>query len=334
MQLTPYQSEKIAASSFLITGGAGFIGSHLAECLLTAGARKVMVLDNFSTGRFRNLAPFANHPRFAYTDGDVRDVHTCKKACEGIDYVFHYAGVSPAAEVTIHNDTTSGFLNMLGVAHDAKVKRFVYASNFFYNGSIDLNELYAGQFASLYGMETIGLRYSNVFGPRHDPRSGYALVIPKYILQLMQHQSPVINGTGAYAHDFNYIENVVQANLLAVLTGNATAVNQVYDITFDERYSLPQLALCLKEMLSVFDACIAAVELTYESGPSSDVLSDPFAHKAKELLEYQPRYSLRQGLLQSISWYWTYLPLEIVNKKIEMTNEEISSHNSGILVAS
>jgi len=318
MQLPTNQSEKIAGSSFLITGGAGFIGSHIAECLLTAGARKVMVLDNFSTGRFRNLAPFANHRRFAYINGDIRNVHTCKKACEGIDYVFHYAASLPPTEDSIHDDTTSGFLNMLGVAHDAKVKRFVYASDFFCNGSKDINELYAAQFADLYGMEIIGLRYSNVFGQRHDPRSGYATVIPDYIMQLMRHQSPVINGAGMYAHDFNYIENVVQANLLAVLCDNAAAVNQVYDITFDERYSLPQLAMCLKELLSAFDERIAAVKLVHEPGPEQNALPETFAEKAKELLGYQPRYSLRQGLLQSISWYYNYLPVfleEAVEKK-------------------
>jgi len=316
MQLTPNQSEKIAGSSFLITGGAGFIGSHIAECLLTAGARKVLVLDNFSTGRFRNLAPFANHPRFAYTAGDIRDVHTCKAACEGIDYVFHYAAARSTAGDTIHNDATTGFLNMLGVAHDAKVKRFVYASDFFCNGANDINELYAGQFASLYGMETIGLRYANVFGQRHDPRSGYATVIPKFIMQLMRYESPLINGEGAYVHDFNYIENVVQANLLAMLTTNAAAVNQVYDITFEERYSLPQLVLCLKELLSVFDAGIAAVPFVYEPGLSPDALPEAFSHKARtELLGYLPRYSLRQGLLQSVSWYWTYLPQFELEKK-------------------
>ncbi|OQP57727.1 hypothetical protein A3860_08840 [Niastella vici] len=334
MQLTPNQSEKIAGSSFLITGGAGFIGSHLAECLLTDGASKVRVLDNFSTGRFGNLAPFANHPQFGYTDGDIRDVHTCKKACEGIDYVFHYAATRSANDpVTINNVNTPGFLNMLGVAHDAKVKRFVYASDFFCNGSKDINELYAGQFASLYGMETIGLRYSNVFGQRHDPRSGYAAIIPTFVMQLMRHESPVINGAGAYVHDFNYVENVVQANLLAVLTNNPAAVNQVYDITFEEKYSLPQLALCLKELLSVFDARIAAVDLAHEPGPEQDALPEAVAEKAKELLGYHPCYSLRQGLLQSASWYWTYLPIfqeEAVEKKrwnAEVANEQLLIRN-------
>ena len=171
-------------------------------------------------------------------------------------------------------------------------------------------------FAKMYGMETIGLRYFNVFGQRHSPQSEYAAIIPKLVMQLMRHESPALNGDGEYSHDFNFIGNVVQANLLAVLTADAKAINQVYNITFEERTSLYQLAICLKEMLSAFDESIAGVNIMHEPVPVNTEDDVAITQKARELLGYQPHYSLRHGLLQSASWYWTYLPqlkLEIRN---------------------
>ena len=322
MKLTTNQREVISASTFLVTGGAGFIGSHIAEFLLDAGARKVRVLDNLSTGHFRNMAPFANHPAFEFTNGDIRNVDTCKAACQGMDYVFHLAALTtdamsekdPAFASSIN---TSGFLNMLIVAQAAQIKRFVYASR----SSVyedcdmpdaekitDINELYAYQYSRLYGMETIGLRYCNVFGKRHHPQSVYAAAIPAFVMQLRRHESPVIEGTGDYSCCFTYIENVVQANILAVLTTNAQALNQVYNITYDEKTSLHQLARCLKEYLSVFDESIAGVELVNERAGEEGIQPVSFTEKAKQLLGYQPRYSLRDGLLQTAGWYWAYLP--------------------------
>lgn len=330
MNFTTNQTEKVSASSFLVTGGAGFIGSHIAECLLNAGARKVRVLDNLSTGRFRNMAPFANHPRFEFMKGDIRDVDTCKRAVQGMDYVLHQAalGSDPASvkDARTTNDVNvSGFLNMLLVAQTAGVKRFIYASGFPIYGDNNqvyrtekkispytenkfINELYADVFARLHGMETIGLRYFNVFGQRHDPQSEYAAIIPQFVMQLMRHESPVINGEGEYSHDFNYIENVVQANMLALLTTDPRAINQVYNIAFEERTSLQQLALYLKEFLSAFDEKMAGVEIIHAPAAAKDEEEVAITRKAKELLGYHPRYSLQTGLLQSASWYWAYLP--------------------------
>jgi UDP-N-acetylglucosamine 4-epimerase len=321
MQLTTTQAEKITNASFLVTGGAGFIGSHIAAFLLNAGARKVRVLDNGSTGHFRNVAPFANHPRFEFIKGDIRDLDICKAACQGIDYVFHQAAMRSVARSIedpeiINNINTSGFLNMLIVAREARVKRFVYASRSSVYEDCDLpqtekvtdiNELYAYQFSRLYGMETIGLRYCNVFGPRQHPQSEYAAVIPSFVMQLRNHESPVQFGTGEQSCCFTYVENVVQANMLAVLTTDARAVNQVYNITNDEKTSLDQLAACLKDLLSVFDERIAGITLN-EQASKETTPAVSFIEKAKKLLGYQPHYSLREGLLQSAGWYWAYLP--------------------------
>lgn len=344
MQLTSTQSEKIANSSFLVTGGAGFIGSHIAAFLLNAGARKVRVLDNLSTGHFRNVAPFANHPRFEFIKGDIRELDTCKVACKEIDYVFHQAalrsgGRSIEDPVITTNINTSGFLNMLIVAQDAKVKRFVYASRSSVYEDCDLpqtekvtdiNELYAYQFSRLYGIETIGLRYCNVFGQRQHPQSEYAAVIPTFVMQLRKYQSPVLSGTGEHSCCFTYIENVVQANLLAVLTTDARAVNQVYNITSDERTSLSQLAGCLQELLSVFDERIAGIEIGNEQATEEITHPVSFVEKAKKLLGYQPHYSLRDGLLQSAGWYWAYLPqFEEEAKEKRLHNNH---HDTPILV--
>jgi UDP-N-acetylglucosamine 4-epimerase len=333
MKLTTKQREVISASTFLVTGGAGFIGSHIAEFLLDAGARKVRVLDNLSTGHFRNMAPFANHPAFEFTNGDIRNVDTCKAACQGIDYVFHLAALTsdamPEKDPVIANSiNTSGFLNMLIVAQAARVKRFVYASRSSVYEDCDLpetekitdiNELYAYQFSRLYGIETIGLRYCNVFGKRHHPQSAYAAAIPAFVMQMRRHESPVIDGTGDYACCFTYIENVVQANLLAVLTTDARALNQVYNITFDEKTSLHQLARCLKEYLSVFDESIGDIALVNERAGEEVLQTQSFTEKAKQLLGYDPHYSLRDGLLQTAGWYWAYLPQyeeEVKEKKL------------------
>ncbi|THU39349.1 NAD-dependent epimerase/dehydratase family protein [Niastella caeni] len=348
MKLTTKQAAEIFSSSFLVTGGAGFIGSHIAEFLLTAGARKVRVLDNLATGHFRNIAPTANHPRFEFMKGDIRDVDVCKAACKGMDYVFHLAALGAVSgsindSQTVNNVNTSGFLNMLLVAQEAKVKRFVYASGCPIYGDMNqlpktgsapyaankyVNELYADVFARIYGMETIGLRYFNVFGQRHDPQSEYASVIPKYVMQLIRYESPVINEADGFSYGFNYVENVVDANMLAALTTDPEAVNQVYNIAFEENTSLYQLAGYLKEYLSAFDERIARIEIVDGVNNNGSHPQHPvvFAEKAKELLGYQPRYSLQMGLLKSTSWYWAYLPqfeeeaAEREHRKLEITN--------------
>jgi UDP-N-acetylglucosamine/UDP-N-acetylgalactosamine 4-epimerase len=343
MKLTTEQTAKISASSFLVTGGAGFIGSHIAEFLLNAGARKVRVLDNLSTGHFRNIAPFANHPRFEFTNGDIRDIDGCKAACREMDYVFHLAALGSIPRsikdpVTTNNVNTTGFLNMLLVAHDARIKRFVYASGSPINGTYNqasnpaspyavskyINELYAEVFTRLYGMETIGLRYFNVFGQRQDPHSEYAAVIPQFVMQLIRHQAPLINRRNEYSCDFTYVEDVVQANILAALTTDNKAINQVYNITFEEKITLHQLAEYLKEFLSAFDKSIANIEITPSDRAVYAQHSGAFAEKARELLGFEPHYSLRKGLLKTAGWYWAYLPQfdEEVKKtrKLEITN--------------
>ncbi|AEW03319.1 hypothetical protein A4D02_04690 [Niastella koreensis] len=321
MKLTAAQRDKIADSTFLVTGGAGFIGSHIAEYLLNAGARKVRVIDNMSTGHFRNMAPFANHPHFEFTEGDIRSVETCRVACKGIDYVVQE---SLLGEITIpmtgpiapESVDASGFLNILVAAYEAKVKRFVYASgpcirrnNIEAPATQYIEEHYSALFTKLYGMETIGLRYFDVFGQRQNPQSGYAADIPKFVMQFMRHESPIINGAGECAHDFTYVENVVEANVLALLTTNPNAVNQVYNIGVGERTSLYQLALCLRELLSAFDVSIDNIQIAQKHTLNDTVHSVSFIDKAKKLLGYSPGFSLRNGLLKSVSWYWAYLPL-------------------------
>jgi len=334
MQLTPNQAERISTSSFLVTGGAGFIGSHLAEFLLTAGAKKVRILDNMATGHFRNMSPFVNHPKLEYINGDIRDITTCDAACKGIDYVLHHAASGSVPDsindpLTTNNINATGFLNMLVAAKEAHVKRFIYASSASiftdnhqtppkdglpenpaspYAVSKYMNELYAEVFARLHGMETIGLRYSNVFGQRHDPKSEYAAVIPKFVMQLIKHESPIIEADDEYSHDFIYIENVVMANMLAICTTEPKAVNQVYNITFEERTSLNQLARYLRELLSSFDESIASVKISNAFTQRHHVHPGAYVQKSKKLLGYHPAYSLRTGLLKSVGWYWAYLP--------------------------
>ena len=321
MKLTAAQYDQIAASTFLVTGGAGFIGSHITEFLLNAGARKVRVLDNMATGHFRNMAPFANHPHFEFAEGDTRNVDTCRVACKGIDYVIQEATLGAITipmkdTVTPGSVDASGFLNILVAAYEAKVKRFVYASGSCIPGingetlvTQYIEEHYSALFTRLYGMETIGLRYFDVFGQRQNPQSEHAADIPRFVMQFMRHESPLINGTCAYTHDFTYVENVVEANLLALLTTNPNAVNQVYNIGVEERTSLDQLAMYLKEFLSAFDISIDNVQITQKHTLNDTAHPVAFMDKAKKLLSYSPGYSLRNGLLKSVSWYWAYLPL-------------------------
>lgn len=227
--------------NILVTGGAGFIGSNLCETLLNLG-HKVVCLDNFSTGHRKNIDKFLLNDNFSLIEGDIRDMETCRKAVDGIDYVLHEAALGSVPRsindpITSNEVNVSGFLNMLVAARDAGVKRFIYAaSSSTYGDSASLpkvedvigkplspyaitkyvNELYADVFSKTYGMECIGLRYFNVFGRRQDPHGAYAAVIPLFVKKLMQHESPVINGDGEYSRDFTYVDNVIQMNLLAI----------------------------------------------------------------------------------------------------------------------
>ena len=249
----------------LISGGAGFIGSNLCEYFLSKGY-KVVCLDNFSTGHRYNLTSFGNNPNFSLIEGDIRDLSDCQKAVEGVDYVLHQAALGSVPRsindpITTNAVNVSGFLNMLIASRDAKVKRFVYAaSSSTYGDSQGLpkveevigkplspyaitkyvNELYAEIFSKTYGLETVGLRYFNVFGRKQDPNGAYAAVIPKFVMQFINYESPVINGDGMHSRDFTYIDNVIQMNELAMTTTNSEAINTVYNTAFGDRTTLTQ----------------------------------------------------------------------------------------------
>lgn len=326
-----YHSIDIDKKSFLVTGGAGFIGSNLVEYFVKWGAKKVRILDNLSTGHHHNIAPFLSQESVEFIQGDIRDLETCQNACKDIDYVFHQAALGSVPRsiedpITSNEVNISGFLNMLVAARDHKVKRFVYAaSSSTYGDSKGLpkvediigkplspyaitkyvNELYAEIFSNTYGMETIGLRYFNVFGQRQDPNGVYAAVIPKFVLQLIKHESPVINGDGSFSRDFTYIDNVVQMNMCAISTTNKNAVNQIYNTAYGDRTTLNQLIASLKSNLGLFDKHIKEVEIIYGPNRIGDIPhSLASIEKASLNLNYKPNYSIEKGLEESIKWYW------------------------------
>lgn len=317
----------------LITGGAGFIGSNLSEYFLNKGCQ-VVCLDNFATGHRHNLAAFIENPDFTLVEGDIRNLSDCQKAVEGVDYVLHQAALGSVPRsinnpITTNDVNVSGFLNMLTASRDAKVKRFVYAaSSSTYGDSVGLpkveevigkplspyaitkyvNELYAEIFSKTYGLETIGLRYFNVFGRKQDPNGAYAAVIPKFVMQFMNYESPVINGNGNYSRDFTYIDNVIQMNELAMTTQNPEGVNTVYNTAFGDRTTLTQLVGLLKEYLSAFDAKIGNVEVIHGPNRAGDIPhSLASIEKAKQLLGYEPQFSIQDGLKEAVSWYYNNL---------------------------
>ena len=319
--------------TILITGGAGFIGSNLTEYFLAKGY-KVVVLDNFATGHRHNLAAVAAHPQFKLIEGDIRNFETCVQAVSGVDYVLHHAALGSVPRsindpITSNEVNVSGFLNMLTASRNAQVKRFVYAASSSTYGDSEalpkmeevigkplspyavtkyVNELYADVFSKTYGIETIGLRYFNVFGRNQDPNGAYAAVIPKFVAQFLNHESPVINGDGNFSRDFTYIDNVIQMNELAMLTENPRALNTVYNTAFGERTTLNELVNALKEFLSVYDNEIANVSIIYGQNRIGDIPhSLASIEKAKELLNYQPKFSMKEGLKEAVKWYWNNL---------------------------
>lgn len=314
----------------LVTGGAGFIGSNLSEELLRRNY-KVRCLDNFATGHFKNIESLLANPNFELIVGDIRNIEDCQKAVDGVDYVLHEAALGSVPRsikdpIMSNSVNVGGFLNMLVASRDAKVKRFIYAaSSSTYGDSKTLpkvedvigkplspyaitkyvNELYADVFSKTYGLECIGLRYFNVFGRRQDPNGAYAAVIPLFVKQFMNHESPIINGDGEYSRDFTYVDNVIQMNILAMTTSNSDALNTVYNTAYGERTTLNQLVHSLKEILAEFDPEIGNVDIKYGSNRAGDIPhSLASIDKAKNLLGYNPEYNLRKGLEEAIKWYW------------------------------
>lgn len=319
----PYHNEELKKYSFLITGGAGFIGSNLVEYLLKYGARKVRVLDNLSTGFYKNLKEFENNQAFEFIEGDIRDQSACKKACEGIDYVSHQAALGSVPRSIIDPVTTnevniSGFLNMLLAVKETGVKRMVYAaSSSTYGDSKVLpkqedhigaplspyavtkyvNELYAAVFAKTYGTDSVGLRYFNVFGPKQDPHGAYAAVIPLFMKAVINSTQPIINGDGSQTRDFTYVENAVQANVRALLTHEKLKYN-IFNVAIGERISLNDLWSLLTDMA---DSNPGVLYGPSRAGDIKDSLAD--ISRISETLNYNPAYNVKQGLTITFDWY-------------------------------
>jgi UDP-N-acetylglucosamine 4-epimerase len=333
----------------LITGGAGFIGSNLCDHFVQKGF-DVVCLDNLSTGFLHNINHLIGNPGFSFIQGDIRDLDTCRSAIKSCDVVLHEAALGSVPRsindpITTNANNISGFLNMLVAARDEKVQRFVYAaSSSTYGDSKELpkiehnigrplspyaitkfvNELYANVFTSLYGLETIGLRYFNVFGKRQDPNGSYAAVIPLWVKALINHQSPFINGDGSYSRDFTYIENVIQANELAATVPHDEIVkraslynmnlpkNAPFDLVFNVAYggntTLNELFQCLKENLSKYDSAISIIKPIYRENRPGDIPHRQASIiKAQRILGYHPEYSAIQGFEEACDWYWNNL---------------------------
>lgn len=320
-------------SRILITGGAGFIGSNLCEHFVKKGF-DVVCLDNFATGFKHNLKSFINAENFQLIEGDIRDLETCKLAVKNCDYVLHQAALGSVPRsindpITTNEVNINGFLNMLIASRDEKVKRFLYAaSSSTYGDSQSLpkvediigkpqspyaitkyvNELYAQNFSKLYDLETVGLRYFNVFGKRQDPKGAYAAVIPKFVIQLINHESPVINGNIEFSRDFTHVDNVVLMNSLALKTTNPEAINTVFNTAYGERTTLKELVNILKEELSSFDSKINSIETIIGPNRLGDIPhSIASIDKAKLLLGYIPKTSFKKGINKTTQWYWENL---------------------------
>ncbi len=314
----------------LVTGGAGFIGSNLCQRLLDLGYH-VTCLDNLSTGFKKNIEGFLSNNRFEFVEGDITDFNTCQTAVKGCSYVFHQAALGSVPR-SINNPLATnavnitGFLNMLEASKQAKVRRFIFAaSSSTYGDSTELpkvenqigrplspyavtklvNELYADVFQRVYGMEYIGLRYFNVFGKNQDPDGAYAAVIPRFVKQLMSLESPIINGDGSFSRDFTFIDNVLNANMLALNTTSDKALNQVYNVACGEATTLKDLAEKIRQHLSEKNSAIADVPIVYGEQRSGDIPhSLASIDKIESLLGYHPAVLIDNGLEQAIDWYW------------------------------
>ncbi len=319
-----FHSKDISQSSFLITGGAGFIGSHITAYLLANGAGKVRVLDNLMTGFHKNIEPFLSNPAFEFMHGDIRDFATCQKAVEGIDYVSHQAALGSVPRsvkdpVTSNEVNVTGFLNMLTAAKDAGVKAFVYASSSSVYGdepnlpkveervgnplspyavTKKTNELYADVFAKLYGMKIIGFRYFNVFGPRQDPDGPYAAVIPLFVKGILNQTPVYINGDGEQTRDFTYVDNAVQANVRGMLSDNEAAYGMAYNIAVGEKFTVNYMYDAIRQMLG------SEHPATYREERAGDIrnsLAD--ISRAQTLLGYNPTHKFMDGLKETVAFF-------------------------------
>jgi UDP-N-acetylglucosamine 4-epimerase len=320
-------------SNILVTGGAGFIGSNLIESFLEAG-NHVVCLDNFSTGKRENIKEFSGRSDFRLIEGDIRDMEVCKKAAINADIVFHQAALgsvprSLADPVTTTDVNVGGFVKMLYASKLAGVKRFIYAASSSTYGDLEglpkvedkigkplspyavtkyADELFASNFASVYNMEIIGLRYFNVFGRRQDPDGPYAAVIPKFIRMLKNHQAPLIHGDGTNSRDFTYIDNVIQANNLAALVTDREALNQIYNVAHGERTTLNELYFKLRSLSAGFDSSVVKIEAVHGPNRDGDIPhSQASIEKAKRLLGYSPVHNVDSGLKEAVAWFWKNL---------------------------
>ena len=316
----------------LVTGGAGFIGSNLCEYLLQQN-NKVTCLDNLITGKLENINPFIKDSNFRFIEGDITNLNDCNNACENIDVILHQAALGSVPRsidnpIKTNEININGFLNILWAAKNKNINRVVYAaSSSTYGDSKDLpkvenkiglplspyavtkyvNELYAGVFSNLYGLELIGLRYFNVFGRKQDPEGAYAAAIPRFIKAFINHESPTIHGDGSQSRDFTYIDNVIQANILAATTTNPNAINQVYNVACGDQSFLKDLVEELKKLLSTFDSKINNIPIHFGQERIGDIKhSLASIEKAKNLLGYHPSHDVKKGLSAAIKWYWDY----------------------------
>ncbi len=319
-----FHTKDLTSSSFLITGGAGFIGSHIAEYLLKNGAKKVRVLDNLSNGFQSNLDILQQYDGFEFIEGDIRNAETCQQACTGIDYVSHQAALGSVPRsikepVYFNEVNVGGFVNILKASVDNNIKQFVYASSSSvygdeptlpkledkvgnclspYAATKKANELYAQVFADVYGIKLMGFRYFNIFGPRQDPDGAYAAVIPLFVKNIMNRTPVYINGDGGQTRDFTFIDNAVQVNIKGMFTDNAEALNKVYNVAVGENFSVNYLYnACTNYLQSDF----AAAYREPRAGDIRNSLAD--ISLAKKLLDYQPVKKFEEGLADTIEFF-------------------------------
>ena len=313
----------------LITGAAGFIGSNLCDFFLEKGFY-VKALDNYSTGHQKNIAHLFNNPQFDFIEGDIRDMESCLKATEGVEAVLHQAALGSVPRslkdpLTTNDVNVTGFLNVLEASKINGIKRFIYAASSSTYGDSEIlpkveenigkplspyaitkyvNELYANIYSSAYGIETIGLRYFNVFGKRQDPNGSYAAVIPKFIIQFLKGEPPIINGDGSFSRDFTYIKNVLEMNFLALTTENPKAINQVYNTAVGDSINLLEMAEKIQKGLLKFDRSIERIKIIHGPTRKGDIPhSKANVDKAKHLLGYEPLFDFQKGLDESLKWY-------------------------------